>query len=345
MPEPTEPVVVTLMIPFPVDDTIRDAFRVSDAVEVHSTPYFESSDVRSSKGRNNGVDPDGHPTPDITDAMRDIWARTEIAVSMDLPADAPSLFPRLRWFQGMGAGYDHIDVDTLAAMGVVQTNASGIASVPMAEFVIGRLLQEWKSLRALDAQQRDHTWEPIYGNQVAGRTIGIVGLGSIGREVARRARAFGMTVRATRGSARPDDTDPDADVLLPADQLGEMIGPCDAVVIAAPATPATEDLFDAEMLSRMAQGSILVNVGRGTHVVEADLIAALESGHLRAAVLDVTRQEPLPVDDPLWDAPNLYLSPHSSVSLDRYQQNVVALAVDNLRRYLAGEELRNVVSR
>jgi phosphoglycerate dehydrogenase-like enzyme len=170
-----------------------------------------------------------------------------------------------------------------------------------------------------------------------------VGLGSIGRAIARRARAFEMTVLASRASAQAGDTDPDVDELFPADRLDDMIGSVDHLVLALPATPDSVGLIDARRLALMRPGSMLINIARGVHVVEADLIAALESGHLGAAALDVTHTEPLPADDPLWAAPNLYLSPHTSASLDRYQEQVISLAGDNARRLLDAQPLRNVV--
>ena len=123
----------------------------------------------------------------------------------------------------------------------------------------------------------------------------------------------------------------------------EVLGRCDAVVATLPADESTFDMFDASRFAAMAAGTIFVNVSRGSLVVEGDLIEALRSGHLRAAVLDVTRLEPLPATDPLWDAPNLYLSPHTSTSLDRYVDNLVDLAADNLTRFVEGRPLRNEV--
>ena len=139
------------------------------------------------------------------------------------------------------------------------------------------------------------------------------------------------------------DYDPEVDELYPAAALDDMLQRCDAVVATLPANESTFDMFDASRFAVMAEGTVFVNVSRGSLVVETDLIEALRSGHLRAAVLDVTRVEPLPADDPLWDAPNLYLSPHTSTSLDRYADNLVDLAADNLTRYVEGQPLRNEV--
>lgn len=338
-----ESFVVALMGPLGGDE-FGDALRsVDPTVEVVTIPYFESTELRTSKGLNGGRDPEGHPRPELSPEDLDGLGRAQGVIAMDLPTDMDELAPNLRWWQGIGAGHDHIDGELLARMGVVQTNASGIASVPIAEFVIARMLQVWKQLRALDDGQDARDWTERYGKQAEARTMGIIGLGAIGREVAVRARAFGMEVLATRGSAVVGDTDPDVDELHPAAAIDDVLGRCDVVVLALPATADVADLMDERRIGLMPEGSILINVARGVHVVEPALIAALESGHLGAAVLDVTREEPLPPQDPLWSAPNLYLSPHSAVSLDRYEATLTALAADNLGRLLRGEAMRNVV--
>lgn len=340
----SEPFVLAVMGPLMPEGLEPRLRQVDPNLEVVHVPYFESNELRTSKGLNAGKDPQGLPTPELSDVERANLARAHGVVSLDLPDGIAELAPNLRWFQGIGAGFDHIDRQALAALGVVQTNASGIAAVPIAEFVVARLLQVWKHLRSLDAGQDERAWVEQYGLQMEGRTLGIVGLGAIGRALATRARAFGMTVLATRGSARDGDTDPDVDELWPASSLDEVLPRCDAVVLCLPASPEVQDLMDERRIGLMAPGSVLVNVARGMHVVEGDLIAALESGHLAAAVLDVTRQEPLPEADPLWSAPNLYLSPHSAISLDRYEVTLFDLVADNLGRLLGGEPLRNVVS-
>jgi phosphoglycerate dehydrogenase-like enzyme len=127
------------------------------------------------------------------------------------------------------------------------------------------------------------------------------------------------------------------------DQLLDVLGRCDAVVLSAPSTPETNDLFDATAFAAMRPGAVFCNVARGALVDEDALVDALQSGHLGAAIIDVTKQEPLPADSPMWDTPRLYLSPHSSTSLDRYLDSIFDLFTDNLRRYVHGEPLRNVV--
>ncbi|MGA9275392.1 D-2-hydroxyacid dehydrogenase, partial [Ilumatobacter sp.] len=312
--------------------------------EVVWTPYVESDELRSLRERHDGRNLDHLETPDISDETRDIWRRTTVAVAMDLPDDLATLMPDLAWVQSITAGYEKYDLAALHRQRLRLTNASGLGAASIAEFVIARLLQVWKNLRTFDAQQDGRVWEAMYGTELTGRTIGIAGLGAIGRAVAQRARAFDMTVLATRASARAGDTDPAVDELFPAAELDTMLARCDAVVSTLPSNPTTIGLFDADRFAAMPPGAVFCNVGRGAHVEEPALIAALESGRLGAAALDVTRVEPLPTDDPLWGAPNLYLSPHSSVSLDRYTQNLEALLMRNVRLFLDGQPMINEVT-
>jgi len=161
--------------------------------------------------------------------------------------------------------------------------------------------------------------------------------------VAKLARAFDMKTIATRRSAKPGDTSERVDVLHGPEGLGALLAASDVVVLCAPATSETEGLLDADAFASMKEGAVLCNVARGALVDEVALAEALRSGRLAAAILDVTRQEPLPKDDPLWDAPNLHLSPHSSIPPDAYDSRLLALFARNLRAYAAGEALENEV--
>jgi phosphoglycerate dehydrogenase-like enzyme len=341
-----EPFVLTLLFPPALTDPERAllAGALPGGVEVQQVTYMEPAELRSR--RRNGVvaAEDVHLVPTIEPAVLPALARSHAVLALDVPPTITELCPELRLVQMITAGTDHVDVALLAGEGVVVANAAGVAAAPIAEFVMARLLQIWKHVRALDEAQAEHRWEYLFGDLVAGRTVAIVGLGAIGRAVARRARAFDLTVVATRGSARPGDTDPDVDALYPAAELDIMLGRADAVVVCLPGSPATEDLFDTDRFAAMRDGAIFVNVARGTVVDEDALLAALASGKLRAAALDVTREEPLPGASPLWDAPNCYISPHSSASLDGLTERCLVLLADNVTRLLAGDPLRNVVS-
>ena len=268
------------------------------------------------------------------------FADAEVALAFDLPRSLRDVAPRLRWVQAIGAGVDHLRA-TCEDAGVTLTNAAGVAAGPIAEFVIGRLLAVWKRFDDLDELQRKHEWRATYGRVLAGCTVGVVGFGAIGSAVAERAAALGMRVVAVRRDPTADS--PFADEVVGPDGLLDLLGRCDAVVLSAPATPGTEDLFDADAFATMRPGAVFCNVARGSLVDEDALLASLESGHLGAAILDVAKQEPLPPDSPLWDAPRLHLSPHSSTAPERYLETLFDLFADNLERYLRGDALRNVV--
>jgi len=342
--DPGEPLVVVVNAPFEPDPSLKDMLSdTAPGCEVYFTVYNESRELRAAKGAAGGRDPGNLETPEITAEMRAIWKRAHVLAGIDVPTDVATLCPQLRLFQAVSAGVDHIDRELLRRSGVRLASASGIASASIAEFVMARLLQEWKHLRVIDTDQRDGVWNERFGNEVGGRTLLIAGLGSIGRELARRARAFDMTVLATRASAVAGDTDPDVDELLPAAAFDELLPRADAVVCALPAIASTRDFFNQQRFDAMKSDAIFCNVGRGTLVVEEDLIATLERGHLRAAILDVMRNEPLDAHDPLRAAPRIYLSSHLAVSVDRYQANAWAILDKNLRLMLAGKRLHNEV--
>ena len=304
------------------------------------------------------IDPDGdwanatghvaypEPPPWATSVAREreaILAAADVLVALHAPDRLSDRAPNLRWIQGTGAGVEQFSHAGVAQDRVTLTNCAGVSSVSMAEWVIGRLLQVWKHFRKTDELQNAHLFKRSYGRTFAGSTIGIVGLGHIGQAVASRARALGCRTLGLRRSARAGDESPDVDRLYPPEGLHEMLAQCDAVVIAAPATPETRHLIDAAALAAMPRHAVLVNVARGSLIDEPELARVMREEPLAAAILDVFDPEPLDPKSPLWDIPNVYLSAHSSVSLDRYMEDVFDIFLDNLERTLAGEPLRNVV--
>ncbi len=339
-----KPLVLTFLSPVNLTETARARLEsVAPEVEIHVIPYQEEAALRNARSTGKATEALLAGAPELGE---DDWAaleRTNVAVALDLPTGMLERARSLECVQTISAGTEHLDVAGLAARHVLLTSGAGLSAVPIAEFVMGRLLQVWKHFRVLDERQSALRWEPMYGRRMAGRTLGIVGLGAIGRATARRARAFGMHVVANRRSAAPGDADPDVDELFAADELDEMIGRCDAVVISVAATPETTGLFDLHRISSMKPGAVLCNVARGSIVDEDAVVDGLRSGHLSAAVLDVTAQEPTPADSPLWTAPNCYLSPHTAVSLEGYEDAALDLIVDNLRRMTRGEPLENLV--
>jgi phosphoglycerate dehydrogenase-like enzyme len=246
----------------------------------------------------------------------------------------------LAWFQSPGAGYDDPVFSAMVTNGVRVTNAH-VNSLPIAEFVMRAVLEEfqdaaqWRDL-ALDRRWRIHDWR-----EVSGSTWVIVGLGGIGTGVALRARAFGAQVIGCR--RHPSPTDPTDRTITP-DQLEQVIGLADVLVLAAPATPETTNLVNADFLAQMKRGSLLVNVARGTLVDDDALIESLDSGHLSAAILDVFRTEPLPEDHPFWSHPSIRVTPHNAAGgVGRFARQA-DLFKENLDRYLEGRPLLHEVT-
>jgi phosphoglycerate dehydrogenase-like enzyme len=196
------------------------------------------------------------------------------------------------------------------------------------------------------ADQRAHRWERFAGEHIRGRTLGVVGLGRVGREVARLARAAGMRVVAIRRSTGGAGTVAEGvDALYGSAQLPLLLAESDYVALTVPLTTETAGLIGEAELLAMKPGAVLVNVSRGAVVDESALIRVLQAGHLRGAALDVFAVEPLPPESPLWDLPNVLVTPHSMSTAVGENALVVDLFCDNLRRYLAGEPLRNVFDR
>lgn len=279
----------------------------------------------------------------LTDEQADALRRAEVLLTLDLPLDLPSLAPNLRWVQSISAGVAQYRGARLDEGKIVLTNASGVGAPPIAEWVIGRTLQMVKQFPAHDANTARRSWEPVSGAMLEGKTMAIVGLGAIGRAVAVRARALGVRVIGLRRSAGAGEHDPDVDELAPANMLAEVVARSDIVVVCAAGAQANRDMFDASVFAAMRPGSWFVNVARGDLVVEAALIDVLESGHLAGAAIDVARTEPLPPDDPLWAAPNLLVSPHSSTAGSDYRRRVADLFFRNFEHYVSAETLANLV--
>ena len=261
--------------------------------------------------------------------------------------------PRLSWVHSASAGVERALTPTARERGVVITNARGVFSRPIAEYVLMMILAISRRLPQLLELQRERTWQPLEGHELRDLTIGIVGLGSIGRAVATLASAFGCRVVAIRrrtetgGSSGGPDVDGlravEPDEVLGPDGLPALLAQSDFVVLAAPLTPETEGMIDDAALASMKRGSWLVNVARGRLIDERALLRALGEGRIGGAVLDTFAEEPLPPDSPFYDLPNAIVTPHTSWSSGRVLDRSVELFCDNLRRYAAGEPLLNVV--
>ena len=264
-----------------------------------------------------------------------------IVGSNRLTAEYFDAAPRLRWLQVMNAGLERLDRAGILHRGFTITNGSGLAAAPIAEWVIGAMLALAKQFPGYIRNQDRHAWERIRGATVLeGKTCGIVGLGAIGRATAKRARAFEMRVVATRRTA--EGADPDCDELIPYSELPRLLEQSDFVVLCVPLTRETAHLIGAAELTAMKPTAAIVNIARGDVIDQEALIAALRDGTIAAAALDVTTPEPLAPESPLWDLPNVFITPHTSGSSDRRDGAAAALFIENLRRYIKGETLLNL---
>lgn len=273
---------------------------------------------------------------------------TDIFVGYSLRAEQLQHAKKLKWIHSTAAGVAQLMYPALRDSGIVVTNPSGIFSPPMAEHTMGLLLALARNFPdSTRHQDRSHwgqqdIWDkPQRLTELSGQVLLIVGFGSIGRELAKRARAFDMRVWGVTRSGAGDTTH--AEKIVPASQLEVVLPLADYVVIAAPETAETRHLMGAAQIARMKPGARLINIGRGSLLDEAALILALEKGALAGAALDVTSIEPLPPESPLWKAPNLFITPHTSAVSDRLWQRETALLMDLLERWFDGREMFNQI--
>jgi phosphoglycerate dehydrogenase-like enzyme len=266
--------------------------------------------------------------------------RTDVLVGWRFPtAGLAARAPRLKWIQLTGAGIEHlVPLDWLPAA-VRLTNCSGVHSPKQAEFATMAFLMLHSHMTFFASAQRRHLWEQRLSPLIAGKTAAIVGLGGMGGAVARSARRLGLRVIGITRSGSPS---PLADRVLPVARIERALPKADFLYLAAPLTSASRGLIGRRELQLLKPGAGLVNVGRGGLVDEQALIAALNSGRLSGAILDVFAKEPLPESSPLWDAPNLLIVPHvSSDDHAAYMPRNYDLLLRNCRRYLSGRPLLN----
>jgi phosphoglycerate dehydrogenase-like enzyme len=276
---------------------------------------------------------------------------------------SPEIAPHLKWVQGHWAGIDMIlDHPLYTSTDVMFTSANGIHPIATAEYVLAQMLALSHRLPFMLEDQQSSTWPEkrwvrYLPDELYGATLGIVGYGSIGRQVARLAQAFGMHILAMKRDIHtltdprfslPGIGDPEGKIpehLYPPEALHEFLALCDYVVLIAPLNSVTHHLIDAAALNAMKPTAYLINVARGDVVDEQALIQAMSDKKIAGAALDVYSQEPLPVESPLWHLPNVILSPHIAGFTPHYEDRAISIFTENLQRYLAGKPLINLVDR
>jgi phosphoglycerate dehydrogenase-like enzyme len=306
------------------------------------------------------------PKPLVAEALRKRWPEmcvvhlpdydklpeelpdTDIFVGYSLRAKQLQDAKKLKWLHSTAAGVAQLMYPELRDSGIMVTNPSGVFSVPMAEHTMGLLLALARNFPDSVRQQDRAIWsqqdlwdKPQHLAEVNGQVLLIVGYGSIGRELAKRAKAFEMRVWGVTRSGEGDGSY--VEKIFSAAQLHEALPEADYVVVAAPETADTKNLIGAREISKMKRGARLINVSRGSLLDEKEFVSALEKGVLAGAAIDVAETEPLPADSPLWRAPNLFITPHTSALSDRLWQRQAALLVALLERWFDGREMFNRV--
>ncbi len=291
-----------------------------------------------------------------------VWADTEILYTIS-KYPTPEQAPHLRWIQLHFAGVEQVlKHPIIQAEDIELSSASGIHATPMAEYTIGMMLAFNLKIPLLLKNQASATWpenrhETFAPKPLRGQTIGIAGYGSIGREIARLAQSFGMTVLASKRDAKhTEDTgysepglgDPSGDIperIYPAEALASMARECDFLVIVTPLTQSTRHSVNEEVLNAMKKTAVLINIGRGGVIDEKALISALAANKIAGAALDVFEEEPLPAGSPLWNLENVIISPHTSGNNADYDKKAITLFIENLKRYQEKKPLYNRVER
>jgi glyoxylate/hydroxypyruvate reductase A len=333
-------VSVRVVVTSPLEDDLLDRIRAADERidlvvphELIAAPEF----------------PSAHPFPANDDRWQPLLDSAEVLFDFGPIELAPKLAsrPQLRWIQATSAGVGRLAERVgLLDSDVVVTTSSGVHARALAEFTLLAMLVFAKDVPRLVRDQRDHRWEKYAVDELRGKVVCVVGLGKIGRETARLARLLdARTVGTVRvvGDRRAEDLH--VEQLVPTERVDELLPEADVVVLATPHTPLTHHLLDARRLTLLKPSAIVVNVARGDVMDEEALIDALRDGRLRGAALDVFEREPLPENSPLWDLPNVLVSPHSAATVAAENGRIVELFVENLHRYLDGRPLLNVLDK
>ncbi|HME10899.1 MAG TPA: D-2-hydroxyacid dehydrogenase [Bryobacteraceae bacterium] len=259
-----------------------------------------------------------------------------------------AIFPlatKVRWVHAVSAGVDYMLTPEFVLSAVPLTNGRGAFKDSLAEYAITAMLFFAKDLRTLLRNQQAQNWAPFDMAMLRGQTLGIVGYGEIGRATAQLAAGLGMRVIAVRRRPNLSNSDPTLASTYAPDRLKEMLAECDFVLVAAPLTPETRGLIGAPEFAVMKRTSVIMNVGRGPVIVESALIEALETAQIRGAALDVFDQEPLAAGHPFYKMENVLLSPHCADHIPGWLELAVDVFLENTRRFVKGEPLRNIVDK
>ncbi len=280
--------------------------------------------------------------------MDTLLARAEVIFGQVLvPDDLASRAPKLKWLHWGGAGIDPTDLPpSIFESDIIITNSRGVHAVPIAEHALAFMFMLAKNNQRMLNNQQDMRWERYINLELRDRVASIIGLGAIGGELARLARCLGMKVIGTKKSAtRRESNVSGVDELYPGSELPQMLSQSDFVVVAAPLTDETRGMIGEKEIRAMKPTAYFINIARGEIVDESALIKALKEGRIAGAGLDVFETEPPPRDSELWRLPNVIMSNHMAGATDRRSHRLIEMFCENLRRYLTGEPLLNVIDK
>ena len=323
--------IVNILVSTPIEENLNKIAAVSPRIKVRDIFALSRADFKGDSAATNELD------IELADA--------DIVYGLRLPRDLIVRAPKLKWVQVSSAGVDRFLDDDFRRSPVILTNASGIHATPIGEFVMEQMLMFAKNASFCFALKQQKQWQHYEPSVLRGKTVGIVGLGNIGKEVARLSKAFGMRVVATRRSTPRTQRARNVDLMLPRQELPRLLAESDYVVITLPYTHETHNLFGETELKAMKPSAYLINIGRGGIIDEDILVRALSENWIAGAGLDVFATEPLPPESKLWELPNLLFSPHVSGDMEDYIGHATEVFCKNLRRYLEGKKLFNVVDK
>jgi len=283
--------------------------------------------------------------PESTESLDSLLAEAEVVFGIVIfPEKLFARAPKLKWIQIGSIGMDGYKAQGIFDGNAIVTNGKGSQSIPIAEYVIGYMFMLSKDARQLLENQKNKKWDPFPSQELREKTVGIIGLGSIGSEVAKLAKGLGMRVVATRRSAvKRESNVQGVDELYPPSSMKEVLAQSDYVVISVPRTPETQKIIGEAELRSMKPSAYFINIARGENVDQAVLIRALKEGWIAGAGLDVFEKEPLPPENELWEMQNVIVSSHASGASPRRGDYVIKLFGENVKRYIDGKQLMNVV--
>ena len=311
------------------------------AVDLERINMVDASKVWSAPDVGDGL-VGAEEDPVLDELLKD----ADVIYGYSPPPNVVKRAPKLKWYQTMLAGVDHFLTPELIKSDIMITNMSGVHSSPVAEVAVTMFMMLAKNAPYFMENKRlgvwDREWEPVL---IDGLIAGVVGLGNIGRNIARLCHALNMEVLATRRSAKAGDTEEYVDRMYPLADLDAMLPLCDVVFMVLPNTPESKHVLDARRIALLKPSAYIINVGRGLTIDEQAMAEALRDGKIAGVGLDAYTQEPLPKDSLLWKLPNAVLSPHVSGKMKDYDVRTNKIFCDNLRRYVNGEPLKNVVNK